>query len=380
MARIRSEAATNAFGTRGIGTNVPSDRSVGTAAYRYCHSFFIGLHEAGVHHVVVCPGSRSTPLALVAASYANIRMWNLVDERSAAYFGLGLAKGGRRPVALICTSGTAAANFLPAVVEAKYGRSPLVVLTADRPPELRESGALQTIDQRNLYGVHVKGFVEAALPADDEASLQYARHLAAQVVEATVGETAGPFHVNFPFREPLLPDMFELGEVGTDKVSPPLKASTSKRLTAEATRRAARMIRDHDSGLIICGPIDNPEFAGAITRLARIAGYPILADPLSQLRAGSHDQSLIIDSYDGFLRVPAIADTLRPQLIFRCGMTPISKALTTFLSTGDILQVTIDLGSHRVYSQSSDFPRHHFDIDPTNFAIDVAECLGDFQS
>src|SRR6185437_16674104 len=122
-----------------------------------------------------CPGSRSTPLALALAEHRAIKLWMHLDERSAAFFALGMAKFARRPVALLCTSGSAAANFFPAVVEAHYSRIPLLVLTADRPHELRDTGAPQTIDQLRLYGAHAKWFVEMALPESTETSLRYAR-------------------------------------------------------------------------------------------------------------------------------------------------------------------------------------------------------------
>ena len=133
--------------------------------YTYVCAFVDELQRAGVQNVVICPGSRSTPLAMAFAAQPGIRTWMHVDERSAAYFGLGMARQLRQPVALLCTSGTAAANFLPAVVEAKLAHVPLLVLTADRPHELRDNGAPQSIDQNRLYGMYVKWFVEVALPA-----------------------------------------------------------------------------------------------------------------------------------------------------------------------------------------------------------------------
>ncbi len=163
------------------------------------------LQRAGVRHACVCPGSRSSPLAVAIARSSGLRAWTHVDERAAAFFALGLAKTERGPVALVCTSGTAAANFLPAVVEARYARVPLLVLTADRPHELRDFGAPQTIDQVRLYGSHVRWFAEAAIPEPGEASLRYARALACRAVSESSGVTPGPVHLNLPFREPLDP-------------------------------------------------------------------------------------------------------------------------------------------------------------------------------
>ena len=168
-------------------------------------AFVDELARRGVRHAVVCPGSRSTPLAVAFASHPDVRIWVQVDERSASYFALGMARQLESPVALVCTSGTAAANFHPAVAEASLSRIPLVVLTADRPPELRGWGAAQTIDQSRLYGAHAKWFVEMPVPTLEEALVRHARATAARAVTTAMHQPAGPVHVNFPFREPLLP-------------------------------------------------------------------------------------------------------------------------------------------------------------------------------
>src|SRR6266852_8578181 len=171
--------------------------------YVYVGAFVDELQRAGVRNVVICPGSRSTPLAMAFAAQAGIRIWMHVDERSAAYFGLGMAKRLRQPVALLCTSGTAAANFLPALVEAKLTHIPLLVLTADRPHELRDNGAPQSIDQNRLYGNYAKWFVEVALPEATDAAFRYIRTIAARAAASVQAIPAGPVHLNFPFREPL---------------------------------------------------------------------------------------------------------------------------------------------------------------------------------
>ena len=171
----------------------PMSSSDGVAEGNPAHIFAAALVDelarAGLEHVCICPGSRSTALAIVAAKHPALRCWSQIDERSAAFFALGIAKATRRPVALICTSGTAAANFYPAVIEANYAHVPLVVLTADRPPELREWGAGQTIDQIHLYGNHVRWFAEAAVPEANPQMLRYARELGSRAASCPLAET-----------------------------------------------------------------------------------------------------------------------------------------------------------------------------------------------
>src|SRR5919112_1603594 len=163
------------------------------------------LVASGVRHAVICPGSRSTPIAVSLASHPGIRTWVLIDERAAAYFALGMARQLTAPVVILSTSGTAAANFLPAVVEARLSRIPLIVLTADRPPELRDWGTAQTIDQIQLFGSHAKWFVDMPVPVADSALVRHAMATAARAVQTSRSQPAGPVHLNLPFREPLLP-------------------------------------------------------------------------------------------------------------------------------------------------------------------------------
>src|SRR5437764_5084754 len=173
--------------------------------YTYVCAFVDELQRAGVQNVVICPGSRSTLLAMAFATQPAIRTWMHVDERSAAFFGLGMAKQLRQPVALLCTSGTAAANFLPALVEATLSHIPLLVLTADRPHELRDNGAPQSIDQNRLYGTYAKWFVEVALPEATDAAFRYIRTIGDRAVATAQAIPSGPVHPNFSFRGPSTP-------------------------------------------------------------------------------------------------------------------------------------------------------------------------------
>ena len=173
----------------------------------YIAAFVSELVQTGVTDVVVSPGSRSTPIAMVMAEHSSIRLHIHVDERSAAFFALGIAKASRKPTVLLCTSGTAAANYFPAIAEANISRVPLVVLTADRPHELRDVGAPQTIDQIHFYGHHVKWFVEMAPPEQSDEMIRYARTVCARAVATALQAPAGPVHLNFPLREPLIPQL-----------------------------------------------------------------------------------------------------------------------------------------------------------------------------
>jgi 2-succinyl-5-enolpyruvyl-6-hydroxy-3-cyclohexene-1-carboxylate synthase len=313
--------------------------------YVYVGAFVDELQRAGVRNVVICPGSRSTPLAMAFAAQAGIRIWMHVDERSAAYFGLGMAKQLRQPVVLLCTSGTAAANFMPAIVEAKLTHVPLLVLTADRPHELRENGAPQSIDQNRLYGTYVKWFVEVALPEATNTALRYIRTIAARAAASAQAIPAGPVHLNFPFREPLTPEPIpgpsfppvtqrdHVAWQGRPNNAPyvevrevPLGAPTA--MTIEYLMDMVLGVR---RGLIIIGPNDDPALVEPVLRLARHLGYPILADPLSQLRCGDHDQVIVLSSYDAFLRVDSFIESAQPEFILRFGAMPISKPLLLYL-------------------------------------------------
>ncbi|MCM8749360.1 2-succinyl-5-enolpyruvyl-6-hydroxy-3-cyclohexene-1-carboxylic-acid synthase [Thermomicrobiaceae bacterium CFH 74404] len=307
----------------------------------YVGAFVDELARAGVRHACFAPGSRSTPLVLALAREPRIRLWDHLDERSTAFFALGLAKALREPVAVVCTSGTAAANFLPAVVEAHYSRVPLLVLTADRPPELRDMGAPQAIDQLRLYGSYAKWFVEVALPEGTPLLLRYARALAARAAATAREEPAGPVHLNFPFREPLIPLAAEppdvsgpeaLAWLGRPDGEPFARVLAGPRQPSAAlVRDLAELLAGLPRGVIVAGPQPDEALAPALARLAATLGYPILADPLSQVRCGPHDRDLVVDAYDAFLRDPEIAGALSPQAVLRFGAIPTSKPLLLYL-------------------------------------------------
>lgn len=307
----------------------------------FAGAFAAELARAGMRHAVVCPGSRSTPLALALAEEAGIRVWLHVDERSAAFFALGMARALGEPVAVLCSSGTAAANFLPAVVEAFLSRIPLIVLTADRPPELRDIGAAQTIDQVRLYGGHVKWYHELPVPEWTADLLRQVRLAASRATATALAAPRGPVHLNFPFREPLVPRPGEAVPALADPVAAAGRAdgrafarvATGLPRPADATLDAlARELAGAERGLIICGPQDDPALAPALATLAGALGYPLLADGLSQARGGPHDRALVIDTFDAFLRDDATCRALAPEVVLHFGAPPTSKPLAQYLA------------------------------------------------
>lgn len=311
---------------------------------RYTANFVDELASSGLRHVVISPGSRSTPLAVLCAEHEKIKEWIVVDERSAAYFALGIAREKQEPVAIICTSGTAAANYYPAVVEAYQARIPLIVLTADRPHELRGTGANQTINQLNMYGHFVKYFQEMAIPDASPNMLNYVRARAARAVREAVSDRKGPVHVNFPFREPLMPDI-RLENLWGKKSPDSYNVSYNgrKRLTEEALQQLGKKLVGKKNGLLVCGPQVDKSLAPSICKLSESLQIPILADPLSQLRAGEHSKENIITMYDAIFKSAQLREKLKPDYIIRFGAMPISKSYLFFVEEHeDVLQIVVD--------------------------------------
>ncbi len=310
--------------------------------FAFVGAFVDELARAGVRNVCIAPGSRSTPLAMMIARHPDIKVWLNLDERSNSFFALGMAKASREPVAILCSSGTATANFFPAVAEARLGRVPLIVLTADRPPELRDVGAPQTIDQIRLYGAHPKWSVEVALPEATPDLLRYARTLAGRAAATARAEPAGPVHLNFPFREPLVPmpldepvDFVARADPawsGRDDGAPYVQVDSAPGvLDSDDLDDLAADLSRFERGLIICGPQFDPDLAEPVARLGNALGFPVLADPLSHVRCGTHPRDAVIDSYDAFLRDSQASDRLRPDLVLRFGAMPTSKPVLLFL-------------------------------------------------
>lgn len=310
------------------------------ALSKYVTHFVDQLAYSGVKEVVISPGSRSTPLAMTFAASEEMKHWIHLDERSAAFFALGIAKEKQEPVALVCTSGTAAANYYPAVVEAYQSRVPLIVLTADRPHELREVGAPQAINQIKMYGDYVLWYQDLALP---EANLSmYVRRQAARAVDEARGKRMGPVHLNIPFREPLIPD-FSLEGLWRDGAVPVPPSVQGDMVIDEGTKAELLEVFKHNKkGIIVVGPQVEEELAHAVTTLAHRLGVPVLADPLSKLRTGSHDKRNVIENYDTILKSQTVREDLRPDYILRFGAMPVSKAYLKWVRELDIAHYIVD--------------------------------------
>lgn len=333
------------------------------------------MARGGVRLAVISPGSRSTPLAVALWRQPEIETSVIVDERSAGFFALGAAQASGQPVALLCTSGTALVNYHPAVVEADESGIPLVVLSADRPPELRGIGAGQTIDQIKSFGSSVRWFCEVGIHDADDSGLLHYRSVACRALAAARGETrAGPVHLNLPWREPLAPVPVEGAVTATDPlalqgrgkrpltaVTPPAVGPTQFLLDDVAGHFANAKV-----GVIIAGRQLDPGLREPLARLADVSGFPILADPTSQLRCGPHDHSRVIASYDLLLRDERFARSVTPDLILRFGEMPTSKPLRAWITDSGADQLVID--PHGGWNEPTNQAAAILRTDPTELA------------
>jgi 2-succinyl-5-enolpyruvyl-6-hydroxy-3-cyclohexene-1-carboxylate synthase len=313
-----------------------------TDTYRGLRAFVDELARCGMRHAVTSPGSRSTPLVLSLARDERIRATSHVDERSAAFFALGLAKTTGAPAALACTSGTAAANYAPAVVEAHEARVPLLVLTADRPPELRDLGAGQTIDQVKLYGPAAKWYLEVDDHPATRGRLRWLRQLACRAYWTALEGRPGPVHLNFSLREPLvldepLPDDDSGRHGGRPWVTRPTIAPEPPPAFVDRLRDE---LEARPRAVLVAGRQErDPALATALAGFAEWLAIPLLADPLSGARRGP----AAIAHYDALLRDAGWAAAHAPELVIRVGDLPTSKPLRTWLHGLDTaLQVAFD--------------------------------------
>jgi 2-succinyl-5-enolpyruvyl-6-hydroxy-3-cyclohexene-1-carboxylate synthase len=297
----------------------------------FAATFVDELAVQGVDFACISPGSRSAPLAIALQRHPKIRVMVHIDERSGSFFGVGLAKGTGKPVVLLCTSGTAAAEFHPAVVEAFHSRTPLIVLTADRPPELREVGANQAIDQDRLYGTAVRWFFDPGTPVESAGSPRQWRRLAARAYAEVAG---GPVHINLPFREPLVPTPGEV-PVALGAAGQAISAGRIQPTPGQVTTLASSLQRAQRP-LIIAGEMrDGDRLAPALARL----GLPVLAEPSSQLRRA--ETGAAVESYEALLRAGWSLQH-GPDLVVSLGGAPTSKVLSAWLAAASAPTFLID--------------------------------------
>ena len=312
--------------------------------YLNLRAFVDELVRCGVREACTSPGSRSAPLVLSLVRDTRLRSTSHLDERSGAFFALGLAKASGRPVALACTSGTAAANYAPAVIEAYEARVPLLVLTADRPPELRELGAGQTIDQVKLYGSAAKWFVQVDDHAATPERVRWLRQLACRAYWTALEGRPGPVHLNFSLREPLvhhgpLPDEEPGGRAGGRPwVTRPRRTAA---LDPALLDGLADELERRPRAIVVAGRAErDPRLGGALAAFAERAGFPLLAEPTSGARRGPG----AIAHYDALLRDPAWGAARAPELVLRAGDLPTSKPLRQWLHGlgPETLQIAFD--------------------------------------
>lgn len=329
----------------------------------WCSVLVTTLVRLGLRQAVISPGSRSAPLTIALTRHPHIESIPVLDERSAAFYALGLAKQHRRPVALVCTSGTAAANFLPAVVEAKESGVPLLVLTADRPAELRDCHSGQTIDQVKIYGSYVNFQHEFAVPETTLPLLCYLRQTAAHAIERTLLPVAGPVHLNCPFRDPLppLPDNVTLPRpAALQGFFDGLTVAASPAGTTASPVWSGR--RWQERGVIVVGPneaVSGENFAENVGRISRALGWPVLADALSPVRTHAAQAGFVVTRYDALLRNERLAASFRPTQVICIGGWPTSKVLRTWLQAADpeVVLVTERAGNEDALHLRTSFVR-----------------------
>lgn len=321
----------------------------------YANIFVDELIRSGLKHVCFVPGSRHTPLILAFAKYKDkIKIYSHLDERSASFFALGLALALDEPVAMVCTSGSAGANFFPAIVEAHQSRVPLIVLTADRPHELRQSGANQTIDQVKMFGDFVLWFYDAPLPEENPpaVALRNLRTLAARTVAKANGIRKGVVHINMPFRKPLEPEIDI--ESNIPKVTAPLKIFRGLMIApkSDELREVGQIIKTHSNGVIVCGGGLSINDAKYIVNASEKYGYPILAETYSHTR---HIYSGLggYDFYTSFIT--------KPDVILRFGDVPISKELNDLISSGETKYI-VHFDEAGVWSDDTHLTTHEIQI------------------
>jgi 2-succinyl-5-enolpyruvyl-6-hydroxy-3-cyclohexene-1-carboxylate synthase len=375
-----------------ISPKSPAERCLSTAPngnIAFCEALLIEIARAGVDHLCICPGSRSAPLAIASLRVPELHPWVHLDERAAAFFSLGLAKNSGNATALFCTSGTAAANFYPAVIEAWYSQVPLIVLTADRPAELREWGAGQTIRQTHLFGNHIRWFAEAPLPEANDAILRTARALGSRAAIIAQAKIKGPVHLNLPFREPLTPELSEEDRKNLQKLS--LSTSQGRGGNAAAYIRTfppceevpeqviqelCQLVKTQTRGILLCGEQSSGnDFCEQVARFSNIACWPVIADPVSQLRFGPHTEKIpLLSTGDLLLRGLCFGKCMVPGCIVHIGATLTGKSARTWaLEHSECRHILLD--EQQRWNDPDHLVSDLLSYDPTQLLHQLSEAL-----
>ncbi|MGB5893263.1 MAG: 2-succinyl-5-enolpyruvyl-6-hydroxy-3-cyclohexene-1-carboxylic-acid synthase, partial [Ignavibacteriaceae bacterium] len=319
----------------------------------WAKAFVNQLCDLGVRFACISPGSRSTPLTLAFAEQKKIKCFVHIDERVSGFFALGLAKASDLPVAIVTTSGTATAELYPAIIEAYQQRIPLIICTADRPPELLNTGANQTINQWNLYKNHMRWFKYLGLPRLSVKRIINLQKITVQALEISLIKNKGPVHLNFPFRKPLEPNSFtdevddEILTAIKNTVAPEANINRNENLSKRETKqinKIAENIIGKAQGLIIVGPKEyDPDFVSKIKQLSKVTGYPILADGVSHLRfKTSVSDKNICCKYNAYLRSQKFKKNYQPKIILQFGRTVTSVFLQNYMEQSKPLRFLIN--------------------------------------
>jgi 2-succinyl-5-enolpyruvyl-6-hydroxy-3-cyclohexene-1-carboxylate synthase len=344
-----------------------------TDKYLLLRAFSEELARCGMRAACTSPGSRNAPLVLSLARERRLRCYSHIDERCAGFFALGLAKASGLPVAVTCTSGTAAAELLPAAIEAQQARVPLLLLSADRPPELRENGAGQAIDQLKLLGGAAKWFFEVGVEDAGPEGLRWMRTLACRAYWTALEGRPGVVHLNFPLREPLVDE----GSLPHEDSARPGEAPFVRRPprgpgASPAAEELGELLADSRRGVVVAGRHERSDLGPAAAAFAEAAGWPLLADPLSGARRGG----AAIAHYDALLRDRAFAGSATPDLVLRVGDLPVSKPLRSWLAgLAGVLQIALD--PEGAWQDPAAVLSHSLACDPASTLADLARSLSE---
>ncbi|MGB5250211.1 MAG: 2-succinyl-5-enolpyruvyl-6-hydroxy-3-cyclohexene-1-carboxylic-acid synthase [Gammaproteobacteria bacterium] len=331
----------------------------------WADALIAGLASSGIRHAVISPGSRSTPLALAVHRHPALELTIIPDERSAAFFALGVGRRSGQPAIVICTSGTAVGNWLPAAIEGAMDAVPMVMLSADRPLELQHVGSNQTIEQPGLFSSHVRACYQLSAPSPQQSEFSFPESLGVQAAHRACWPEPGPVHINAAFREPMVPSLAALEASPKPVPSRPLHRPRIEADPESLEALAADLAQGPN--LIVVGrlPLDD-DFAEAVTTLAARLDCPIVADPLSGLRWGKHDRSRVISAHDVFLRSPGWREKLAPATVLQFGGSATGIGLQRFLQQAAHRLWLI--GSFGPWADPARHARQRVYADPTRLA------------